>query len=103
MSKDLISQSEPPVPPADGPNGVESPEKIAPAGTSVVPFSTTAPSLKMDWPSETTRSRLPEPEPGYGTPVRVWSHGSGLYGGPVVTFESFPFHTTTFRSFAEFP
>src|SRR5207237_4195648 len=47
-----------------GPGGVESPWKILPAGTSSVPFSTSAPSGNV-CPSETTRSRDAAPDPGY--------------------------------------
>jgi hypothetical protein len=62
MSKGSTSQSEPsPTPP--GPAGVESPSKICPAGSIVMPFTTNAASLKF-CPSETTKSRLALPEPG---------------------------------------
>jgi hypothetical protein len=74
MSKDLTSQRSPLK--LNVPDGVESPSKMCPAGTSVFPFRTSASSSKV-WPSETTKSRLALPPPGYGTPVTVSSQPAG--------------------------
>lgn len=98
MSNDLTSHRSPLE--LNGPAGVESPLKIAPAGTKVEPFSTSASSGAV-CPSETTKSRLALPPPGYGTPVSVSSQpcGSKALG----KLESLPFQKTTFRSFPGLP
>src|SRR5436309_3531979 len=95
MSKDLTSQS-----PSVTPGGVESPWKMGPAPATVEPLTTRAPSAN-DCPSETTRSRLAAPEPGYETPEIVSSQSAG--SAPNAMFESLPFHATTLRSFDELP